>query len=81
MQAKALKLAVPKPTGYTATFLASVLAFEALIATYWIGLKLIPTLPVFGALTVVTAWTGRRALGEVRQRRLAVEKVQSGKTE
>ena len=80
-QAKALKLPVPTPTGWTAAFLASVLSVEALIVTYWIGLKLIPTLPVFGVLLVATAWTGRRALGEVRGRRLAAEKVAGGKTE
>jgi len=80
-QAKALQLSVPAPKGFTAAFVASVVAVEALIVTYWVGLKLIPTLPVFGVLLVVTAWTGRRALGEVRQRRLAAEKVAAGKTE
>lgn len=52
-----------------------------MIVTYWVGLKLIPTLPVFAVLIVITAWTGRRALGEVRLRRLAAEKVEGGKTE
>lgn len=41
-------------------------------------MKLIPTLPWFGALAVVTAWTGRRALGELRVRRVLLEKAAVG---
>ncbi|KAM0787695.1 hypothetical protein ACM66B_003756 [Microbotryomycetes sp. NB124-2] len=51
-------------------FLLTFCAFEGLIFLYWTSLNLLPTLPYFGLLGLVTAFTGRRALGDVRLRRL-----------
>ena len=43
-------------------FLLSLTALEGLIFTYWIGLKLYHLLPILFPLTLVTAYTGKRAL-------------------
>ncbi|ORY92725.1 hypothetical protein BCR35DRAFT_298229 [Leucosporidium creatinivorum] len=61
------------PTPSIFAFLTLLLSFEALIVLYWTSLKLIPTLPYFGLLAVGLAWTGRRALGDLRSRRLSRE--------
>ncbi|GAA5966990.1 hypothetical protein JCM21900_003495 [Sporobolomyces salmonicolor] len=73
-------LSVARPSVTQALFLLSIAAFEALFLVYWIGLRLIPTLPYFGALGLWTAWIGRRALGEMRSTRVRGEKQTSGKT-
>jgi hypothetical protein len=42
-------------------------------------LRLIPTLPIFLGLGAWNAWIGRRALGEVRRKRIAREEKEAGK--
>ncbi|BGP02693.1 Dolichyl-diphosphooligosaccharide--protein glycosyltransferase subunit 2 [Rhodotorula toruloides] len=61
------------------TFLASLTALELLFIVYWVQLRLIPTLPIFLGLGAWNAWIGRRALGEVRRRRIAREEKEAGK--
>ncbi|KAJ8295159.1 hypothetical protein OF846_002190 [Rhodotorula toruloides] len=61
------------------TFLASLTALELLFIVYWVRLRLIPTLPIFLGLGAWNAWIGRRALGEVRRRRIAREEKEAGK--
>jgi hypothetical protein len=55
----------PKYTGlstYSALFLLSLFALEALIVTYWVRLRLYQFLPIFLPLSVVSAYTGKLAL-------------------
>ncbi|KAI5480597.1 dolichyl-diphosphooligosaccharide-protein glycotransferase [Pseudohyphozyma bogoriensis] len=68
-----LKPSLTTPTLNITLFLASIVSFEALIVAYWTSLKLIPTLPYFLLLAGTIAVTGRRALGDIRKRRLASE--------
>ncbi|KAK4047732.1 hypothetical protein OIV83_005240 [Microbotryomycetes sp. JL201] len=56
-------------------FLCIFCVFEGLIFIYWTSLKLLPTLPYFSLLSVVTAVTGRRALGDLRARRLEAQRT------
>ncbi|CAD6570181.1 MAG: hypothetical protein TREMPRED_005636 [Tremellales sp. Tagirdzhanova-0007] len=51
-------------------FLACLTALEALILMYWVRLKLYQFLPYFLALSLVSAYTGKVALGGLRAARL-----------
>lgn len=66
-----LKPSLSSPTLNILAFLLCIVAFESLVVAYWTSLKLIPTLPYFGLLGLMTAFTGRKALGDMRVRRLA----------
>ncbi|GAA6063120.1 hypothetical protein JCM10212_002323 [Sporobolomyces blumeae] len=70
-----------RPTPAQAIFVASLVAFEALFVVYWVGLRLLSTLPYFCALAVVSFGSGRVALGEMRRVRLERERQVSGKAE
>lgn len=72
-QTLSLSPSLSTPTPSIFAFLVLLLSFEGLIVLYWTSLKLIPTLPYFGLLAVGLAWTGRRALGDLRSRRLKRE--------
>ncbi|GAA5842646.1 hypothetical protein JCM9279_003648 [Rhodotorula babjevae] len=75
-----LRLSPPRTLSLT-LLLASLTVFELLFALYWVRLRLLPTLPVFGALAAFAAWVGRGALGEMRGRRREAERREGGKDE
>lgn len=75
-----LRLSAPRTLSLT-LLLATLTAFELLFALYWVRLRLLPTLPVFGALAAFAAWVGRGALGEMRGRRREAERREGGKDE
>jgi len=45
-------------------------SFEALILAYWIKLRLLTVLPMFGLLGLITAYIGKGALRERQIQRL-----------
>ncbi|KAK4056869.1 hypothetical protein OIO90_002119 [Microbotryomycetes sp. JL221] len=75
-----LELRLTAPSTNVLLFLVSITAFEALIFFYWTSLKLLLALPYFGALALVTAATGRRALGDLRTARNQVQ-IKASKSE
>lgn len=59
----------------------SLIAFETLFVVYWVGLKLIPTLPYFGFMAALVFVSGKKSLGEMRRSRVERERKEMGKTE
>jgi oligosaccharyltransferase complex subunit delta (ribophorin II) len=57
-----------------ATFFGSIVAMEFVFFMYYTSWNLFQTLPVIGAVAVVTLLSGTKALGEVQRRRLAGER-------
>ncbi|GAA6010695.1 hypothetical protein JCM11491_002900 [Sporobolomyces phaffii] len=74
-------LALRRPTVAQSVLIATLVSFEALFVTYWVRLRLIPTLPYFAALAAVAVLSGKTALGEMRRVRVERERKESGKTE
>ncbi|KAI8979257.1 Oligosaccharyltransferase subunit Ribophorin II-domain-containing protein [Mycotypha africana] len=52
-------------------FLASLISIEVLFYLYWTRLNLFQTLPYLAGLTIITFFTGQRALSALQNRRLA----------
>lgn len=61
-------------TAYIASFLASLVGLEYLFYLYWTQLDLFQTLTYLGGLSIVTFFTGQRALGSIQAKRLVNEK-------
>ncbi|GAA5943458.1 uncharacterized protein JCM15063_006478 [Sporobolomyces koalae] len=74
-------LSLRSPTVAQTVLLLSLVSFEALLVVYWVQLRLIPTLPYFGAIALVIVLSGKKALGQMRATRLARERDEMGKTE
>ncbi|GAA5907642.1 uncharacterized protein JCM6883_001844 [Sporobolomyces salmoneus] len=74
-------LSLRSPTLSQSILLVSLVSFEALFVTYWVKLRLIPTLPYFALLSGVVVLSGKKALGEMRTARLERERKEMGKTE
>lgn len=69
------------PTLSQTVLVLSLVSFEALFVTYWVQLRLIPTLPYFAALALVVVVSGKNALGDMTSTRFERERVEAGKTE
>ncbi|SCZ99237.1 BZ3500_MvSof-1268-A1-R1_Chr3-1g05896 [Microbotryum saponariae] len=69
-----VQLKLRTPSFSTLSFLGSLTSLELLTIYYWTSLKLLPTIPYFIALALLTALTGRNALGDMRKARLATDK-------
>ncbi|MBM6387034.1 MAG: hypothetical protein JSY10_24065 [Paenibacillus sp.] len=61
-------------TAYIASFLASLVGLEYLFYLYWTQLDLFQTLTYLGGLSIVTFFTGQRALSSIQTKRLVNEK-------
>lgn len=73
MQFQRINPSFHSPTANILSFVLCFAGLEALLVLYWTSLQLIPTLPYFGILAFLTAYTGRNALGDVRRRRVLSE--------
>lgn len=61
------------PTGRTVSicsFLGSLVGLEYLFYLYWTRLDLIQTLTYLGGLSIITFFTGQRALSSIQSRRM-----------
>jgi hypothetical protein len=74
-------LSLRSPTVAQSILFVSLVAFESLFVTYWVKLRLIPTLPYFALLSGIVVLSGKKALGEMRKVRLESERKELGKTE
>ncbi|KAK4687279.1 hypothetical protein P7C73_g2841, partial [Tremellales sp. Uapishka_1] len=61
-------LQTPPTSSYL--FIATLAGLEGLIVVYWVGWKLYQFLPPFLALSVVSAYVGKVALGDLREKRI-----------
>lgn len=61
----------PIRTASIVAFIGSLVAFEYLFYLYWTELNLLQILPYFFGLSIVTFFTGQRALSSIQTKRLA----------
>lgn len=67
------KLKTQSATPTTLLFLLTLIGLEALILKYWINWRLYQFLPPFLGLSVISAYIGKVALGQVQKRRIAAQ--------